>query len=70
MRPEMTYQEFTANWAKAVATKDPFAILSMNLSVAVRCRSCKNLINAEDSVKGSELYCPKCSAGWVVWAKQ
>ena len=69
MRNEVSYQDFTSNWAKAISTKDPIAILTMNLSVLVRCRSCNQLVNGEDSVKGSELYCPKCGAAWVVRSK-
>jgi len=69
MRNEVSYQDFAQAWAKAVSTKDPVAMLTMNLSVSVRCRNCRSLVNGEDSVRGSELYCPKCGAAWVVRSK-
>jgi hypothetical protein len=69
---EAKYKEFCTQWAKAIEdgrNNNPLTMLLLNLNVQVRCRSCHNLINGEDAVLGAELYCPKCGAGWVVWAK-
>ena len=68
-KPEIAYKEFCTQWANAVtmaSTGDPMAMLMMNVGVKVRCRQCGQLIDGEDAARGSELYCPKCGAGWVV----
>lgn len=70
-KKEIEYKEFCTQWATAVTASktNPMALLNMDLNVQVRCRNCKKLVNAEDAVQGTQLYCPKCGAGWVVFQK-
>lgn len=68
-KPEIGYKEFCTQWANAVTAAsqgNPMVMMMMNLGVSVRCRQCNQLVDVEDAARGSELYCPRCGAGWVI----